>query len=471
MMKKRKPRRTAEEEQDDEEEEEYYMDDDEDDDDGENVVEEEALEAAVDDEAAKRAVLARVAADEAAGGERLVAWDPRSAGNDEQLECDPRAYEMLHQLHVEWPCLSFDVVPDELGGGRSVLPHELTLACGTQAGVANENRLWLYKVSNLTRLAADDDDDDRDFDDDEDDDDGEPRVACCGVAHPGTVNRVVCHNNLAATFSDDANVRVWDLRAARRKLEQPTQKSLLKGREAATLAHDAEGYALAWAADGRLATGDCAGFVKTFAAPTESVASANSWRPSPQPVEDVAWSPTEATVLMSVGCDRALRVWDCRSNAGSMLSRPDAHSNDVNCMAWNSAVSYLVASAGDDGDLKVWDLRAFAPTAEPVGRFDYHRGHPVASCQWDPHDESAIALAAADNTVTLWDLSVEDDRLQPQEGDDDFAASLPPQLLFIHQGLTDPKEAKHHPQIPRLLITTAADGLSFFIPALEGKKI
>ena len=44
------------------------------------------------------------------------------------------------------------------------------------------------------------------------------------------------------------------------------------------------------------------------------------------------------------------------------------------------------------------------------------------------------------------------------------ACNLPPQLLFVHQGMDDPKEAKYHPQIPGLVMTTAADGFSVFMP-------
>lgn len=37
----------------------------------------------------------------------------------EVLEHDPSAYLMYHQLRTEWPCLSFDIVPDSLGLQRS----------------------------------------------------------------------------------------------------------------------------------------------------------------------------------------------------------------------------------------------------------------------------------------------------------------------------------------------------------------
>jgi ribosome assembly protein RRB1 len=43
-------------------------------------------------------------------------------------------------------------------------------------------------------------------------------------------------------------------------------------------------------------------------------------------------------------------------------------------------------------------------------------------------------------------------------------ADLPAQLLFIHAGQTDVKEAHWHAQIPGMLASTAADGLHVFKP-------
>ena len=37
----------------------------------------------------------------------------------EELEYDPSAYVMYHCLTPEWPCLSFDIMQDTLGGNRT----------------------------------------------------------------------------------------------------------------------------------------------------------------------------------------------------------------------------------------------------------------------------------------------------------------------------------------------------------------
>jgi ribosome assembly protein RRB1 len=218
-------------------------------------------------------------------------------------------------------------------------------------------------------------------------------------------------------------------------------------------------------------------------------------------VEDLQWSPAEPTVFASASADGSVRVWDSRAapKRGSMLCRPGAHASDVNVLSWNRLVGYMLASGGDDGALRVWDLRTFsgagatggggggggggqaaaaaAPAttattaAEPVAHFAFHRA-PVTSVEWSPYEGSMLATAAADDQVAVWDLALERD---PEEEAAAAAAAgagaaapppdLPPQLLFVHAGQKDIKELRWHPQIPGMLVTTAADGFNAFRPS------
>ena len=440
-----------------------------------------------DDEAGKAALARRIA--EAEEAEGTVVRDPRRNRGAEDLECDPRAYAMLRTLNVEWPYLSFDVLEDDGGDGRTVFPHSMVAVCGSQAAEKAGNKLTLLRVDGLRKVKVDDDDsddDDRDLDDDSDDDDEPPRATVFEVAHPGAVRRVAAASSssrgIVATWSDDdAKIRLWDLRSEATAYCQGNSKKPT-GMHTKTVFgsvnSDAPGYALNWSKMSgvapRLAAGDDRGTVLACSLRSEGggLDVIAKWTSiNKQSVEDVAWSPSEATVLMAVGSDRAVKVYDTRhaTRRDPMLTRPEAHSDDINCLSWNASVSYLVATGGDDGLIQVWDLRAFGTAAKPVGTFDYHKSHSITSLQWDPNDESAIAVAASDDAVTLWDLSVEDEVEPPLDNKNTDDLALPPQLLFVHQGIHDPKEVKHHPQIPGCLITTAANGLSLFIPALQGK--
>lgn len=98
----------------------------------------------------------------------------------------------------------------------------------------------------------------------------------------------------------------------------------------------------------------------------------------------------------------------------------------------------------------------------PVAQFAWHKS-PITSVEWHPTDTSLFAAASADDSVTLWDLSVEADeeeaasRALTEEG-----VQVPPQLLFVHQGQKDVKEVHWHPQIPGMVLSTAGDGFNIF---------
>ena len=70
-------------------------------------------------------------------------------GKDEFLEPDESVYIMRHSMNVNWPCLSFDVLRDNLGDERQRLPATAYIVAGTQADVARNNEISVYKMSSL----------------------------------------------------------------------------------------------------------------------------------------------------------------------------------------------------------------------------------------------------------------------------------------------------------------------------------
>jgi WD40 repeat protein len=139
----------------------------------------------------------------------------------------------------------------------------------------------------------------------------------------------------------------------------------------------------------------------------------------------------------------------------------------VNVLSWNSMAPAMLASGADDGGFRIWDLRHFAAGGF-VANFSYHTA-PVTSIEWSRFDSSTLATSAADHQIAVWDLAVERDAEEEAAAMADAhnalpPAELPPQLMFVHQGQRDVKELHWHPQVPGLIVSTAANGFQVWKP-------
>ena len=76
-----------------------------------------------------------------------------------------------------------------------------------------------------------------------------------------------------------------------------------------------------------------------------------------------------------------------------------------------------------------------------------------------------MAVASADNKMTLWDFSVEVD--ESEKPDEDIGMDIPPQMMFLHQGQSNMKELRFHPQYATLIVTTAEDSFNVLRPNLD----
>ncbi|VDQ17770.1 unnamed protein product [Trichobilharzia regenti] len=85
---------------------------------------------------------------------------------------------------------------------------------------------------------------------------------------------------------------------------------------------------------------------------------------------------------------------------------------------------------------------------------NYHK-KPITSVEWHPNDAGVFMATCEDDQASFWDIT-----LDHETGGDDL--DIPVQLLFIHSGQKELKEAHWHPQIPGLVFTTALDGYNVF---------
>ncbi|KAH3760980.1 WD repeat protein Rrb1 [Pelomyxa schiedti] len=392
----------------------------------------------------------------------------------EVLEPDNSAYTMLHQMTTYWPCLSMDFLPDVVGATRH-WPHTMYVAAGTQATQASENSLMLLKISKLHKTNRDDLESDEDLpgessEDEEDRDEDVDEDAVLeqkDIKHIGAINRLKCMKqqpSTIATWSETKQVHIWTLRDQLNALDDPRYTTAANPIPLQTLNHKAEGFAMDWSpiSKGWFLTGDCLHNIYCWKPAEPAWIGEGPYSVHKSSVEDLQWSPTESTVFASCSSDQTIRIWDHRTKKQPQLT-VKAHSCDVNVISWNKLVPHLMVSGADDGTFNIWDLRTFS-SGTPISQFIYHTKQ-ITSVEWSPWEDSVLAVAGADDQVTIWDLSLEDDPEEQIAKRKTPADPVPPQLTFVHMGVRDVKEVHWHPQIKNTLGCNSLSGLQFFLPA------
>ena len=411
----------------------------------------------------------------------------------EALAPDPSAYDLLQSLTTTWPCLSFDILRDNLGDKRKTYPATVYAVAGTQAESrkANQNELMVMKLSGLSRMDRVQEED-SDDDDDSDDENAEAILETKSIRLSSTTNRIRARTfppsdsskpsrTLTATMTEAAEVLIHDITPHLAYFDSPgTTINSSHSQPLATLKmHRSEGYAIDWSPltpEGKLLTGDNDGkiFLTSGTDGSKFTAETRPFVGHAGSVEDLQWSPSERTVFASASSDGTVKVWDTRSKSRKPAVDVRVSETDINVLSWSSQTAHLMATGADDGRWAVWDLRqwklqpssnggssssggsrsAGPLTPTPVAAFNFHK-EQITSIEWNPNDDSTVAVAAGDNTLTLWDLSVELDDEESREtgGEPD----VPPQLLFVHY-MEAVKECHWHPQIPGCVMATGAEG-------------
>eukprot|EP01016_Furgasonia_blochmanni_P047994 TRINITY_DN7107_c0_g1_i1.p1 TRINITY_DN7107_c0_g1~~TRINITY_DN7107_c0_g1_i1.p1 ORF type:complete len:587 (+),score=125.17 TRINITY_DN7107_c0_g1_i1:304-2064(+) len=403
-------------------------------------------------------------------------------GEGEFLDFDNRAYDMIHRCQTEWPCLSCDVVEpifsrDALASRQwtpmNTYPYTVYLVAGTQADTPNKNAVYIMKFTELHKTKHDDESDHQDSEDGDIDNDEEPKLMIKSHPQKHPINRLKSLNGcpIVALWNENGEVIIVDITRDLQYLEgvdedtYKTEKN--KKSESKTLKtfkHSAEGFAIDWSSKslGRLATGSTDGKLFLYNVQDESF---SDWARDDHPyvahkasVEDIQFSPIEDYAFASCSVDGSVKVYDMRvGDKRNAQINIKAHDCDVNVISWNIPKPVLIASGADDGCFKIWDVRY---PNKFITEILWHN-EPITSIAFQPNDESVVAVASADNRVSIWDFSVEPD---DEEETDDTDVNLPHQLMFLHQGQEDIKEIRYHPRFYEMLISTSNDGIHVFKP-------
>ena len=397
-----------------------------------------------------------------------------------ELDVDLSAYDIYLPFMLEWPCLSFDILSDSLGDERVKDPFSFSFIAGTQADYSTKNSLISCTVSSIYKRKKDqkskkeevtannisEDESSDDGSDEEEDEARSPRMVHHNTSVAAGCNRIKSFDSsrgddrsqkLVACCMDNGTVEVYALEKVNATNKQPsylpTQAPIGK-----VSGHKTEGYSLSWSSYyPKLLSGDCGGCI--YLSTVDSNSSISSKRVAKLEnvsFEDLEWSPTDENLFAACSTDGLLRIFDVRSSLTA--NQVQLSSSDINVLSWNKSVPHLVATGDENGVICVVDLRMIGQSDLPViASFDWHKA-PVSSIEWNPNDSAILGSSGLDNQISLWDLSLEEDKDAMDTGD--TSLPVPPQLLFIHQGQNDVKEIHWHRQIPGLLVSTAADGFN-----------
>lgn len=441
---------------------------------------------------------------------KVKIWNEEEKINeDEKLDYDNEAYEMLHRAIPEWPCMSVDfVLPENFSGAaknfysteksrfnlsKDAFPFTAYMVAGSQTTGQN-GFVYAMKWFNMHKTKYDDDPDKAADSDEEEASNPYMKFEKAQVA--GNVNKLqtMQHSHICGIWSDSPSIEIVDLRTViedleasaqitQEELENQTQTNInnknkkrklnAKNITLKSFKRTNEGYALQWhhALPGVLAAGGQDKKIEIYLPADENCSdwtlnSANSnnsfgvLKGHKASVEGLAWSPSQNFVLASCSVDKSIRFWDLRADKGNPPIVIDAaHESDVNCISWNNHCDFMVASGSDDNSFKVWDIRYVSNG--PISHIKWHKA-PITSLAWDPFDESQIAVSSEDNRLSVWDFSVEPDDNQLFDAQNQ---EIPQQLIFLHQGQENIKEIKFHPLFKDFIVSTAENGINVFKPA------
>ena len=370
----------------------------------------------------------------------------------------PYLYDLIATYELDWPSLTIEFLPNIIRPlNRDYSVHRMVL--GTQTSDSAQNFLIIYQVHlpelDPAKLKY-----------------TEPNGYGCftsktdyyiKIPHFGDVNRarVMPQNSfLIGSQSSNSKIYLFDFSKHSSEPDETTStcvsatESLAtessRTPEAVLTGHTADGYGLAWNphTSGVLLSGNNDGKICTWnieanqtrgrtITPTTTIVGHGGG------IGDVRWHHFHSDLFGSVGTDdRRLIIWDQRvdhtsSDGNGKIINNQAHKDDINVLCFNQFNEYPLLTGSADRTIRLWDLRNIQLPLLTL-QAD-HQQDEIYQLNWSSTHESVFASAGADNRVLVWDIlggSGSQSTIN-SFNNIDSESSLPPELMFIHNGHTD----------------------------------
>ncbi|KAF7457731.1 histone-binding protein RBBP4 [Cryptosporidium felis] len=289
------------------------------------------------------------------------------------------------------------------------------------------------------------------------------------IPHDGEVNRVLSsplNTNIIASKSVNGDVNVYNINevnpknAIGPKIADKKPTLVLGG-------HESEGWALSWNKTNEyyLASGSDDTVICLWDINNREYNSIGKLEPiikfkgHEKSVQDISWNPSNENIMISVGDDGLILLWDIResstprclfkafkeveSNFGETKMAPnfkkvvgyncigygDTNINSLNTIEFNPFRTDLIAVGGSDPVIALFDIRKMNRRLHSLNG---HSGQ-INRLNFLIESESLLASASSDSTVSIWDLSKIGVEQRADEAEDGV-----PELIFTHSGHTSP---------------------------------
>ncbi|KAG2022679.1 histone acetyltransferase type B subunit 2, variant 2 [Coprinopsis cinerea AmutBmut pab1-1] len=352
----------------------------------------------------------------------------------------PYLYDLVITHALDWPSLTCQWFPDkEQNPNKPYTTHRLLLGTHTSGQAQDYLQIATVQIPKRSNPATGADALSRtDYDDERGELGGHtlpssPRIQIVQrINHDGEVNRaryMPQNPDLIATKAVTGEVLVFD----RTKHSSEPERGGVCKPDIRLVGQSREGYGLAWNPNkkGHVLGGSedmtiCHWDINSYTKAKTTIEPTTIFRGHTSVVGDVDWHRSQENVFASVGDDKLLMLWDTRSSSKPQYE-VQAHDSEILALSFSPATDHLLITGGADKTVVLHDIRA---PSKKLHVFESHTDE-ILHLAWSPHNPTIFASASGDRRINIWDLALIGQEQTPDDQEDG-----PPELLFVHGGMS-----------------------------------